>query len=292
MPSSSGIVERVTRVLGVPVGDARPLSGGDLASAWRVDTARGPVFAKTMDDAPPGTLRHEAAGLDWLRVAHGPAVPEVLGVDDGVLVLVWIEPGSVDRRSAEHFGVALATLHRHRCDAFGVTPPGGGTVGFLARNGVVDRPHERWGDFVAECRIGPLAVAADRSGVLPDGTRAALERVCDRLRDRDDDLAGPVEPPARLHGDLWGGNVVWGRDGRGRLVDPAAHGGHRETDLAMMRLFGGFPPAVFAAYAEAFPLAAGWQQRVELHQLVPLLVHACLFGGGYGVRVAEIAGRY
>ena len=104
--------------------------------------------------------------------------------------------------------------------------------------------------------------------------------------------AGPPEPPARLHGDLWAGNVLWSVGDRPWLIDPAAHGGHRETDLAMMRLFGGFGPATFAAYDEANPLADGWQERVALHQLDPLLVHACLFGGGYGARVAEIVSHY
>ncbi len=105
-------------------------------------------------------------------------------------------------------------------------------------------------------------------------------------------LSGPSEPPSRLHGDLWAGNVLWGLNDLPWLIDPAAHGGHRETDLAMMHLFGGFGPATFAAYDESYPLATGWRDRVALHQLDPLLVHACLFGGGYGSRVAEIVAQY
>jgi fructosamine-3-kinase len=115
-----------------------------------------------------------------------------------------------------------------------------------------------------------------------------VERVCGRIGD----LAGPAEPPARLHGDLWGGNVLAGADGRARLIDPAAYGGHREVDLAMLRLFGAPSERVFAAYDEAMPLADGHRERVGLWQLFPLLVHAALFGGSYGASVESAAVRY
>jgi fructosamine-3-kinase len=115
-----------------------------------------------------------------------------------------------------------------------------------------------------------------------------VERVCERIGE----LAGPPEPPARLHGDLWSGNVLAGADGRPWLVDPAAYGGHREVDLAMLRLFGAPSPRVLSAYEEAYPLAAGHEERVELWQLLPLLVHAVLFGGGYGASAERAARRY
>ena len=115
---------------------------------------------------------------------------------------------------------------------------------------------------------------------------AELERIADRL----EMLLGPEEPPARLHGDLWGGNRLVDRNGDNWLIDPAAFGGDREFDLAMMRLFGGFTETVFAAYEEVAPLAEGWADRVELHQLAPLVVHAIKFGGAY-VPAAERAIR-
>ncbi len=131
-----------------------------------------------------------------------------------------------------------------------------------------------------------LRLARDR-GAVTDADAAAVEAVVPRLAE-----LVPEEPPARLHGDLWNGNVLWGHD-RAWVIDPAAHGGHRESDLAMLALFG-LPhlPRVLDAYAEASPLADGWTDRVALHQLFPLLVHACLFGGGYGARAAEAARRY
>jgi fructosamine-3-kinase len=131
-------------------------------------------------------------------------------------------------------------------------------------------------------------VLAGDAAALPDRTIADLERVAGRLAA----LGGPAEPPARVHGDLWAGNRMIDRTGRSWLIDPAAHGGHREFDLAMMRLFGGFAAGCFDAYAEASPLADGWEERVPLHQIAPLVVHAIKFGGGYGPAAVEAIGRY
>jgi fructosamine-3-kinase len=145
-----------------------------------------------------------------------------------------------------------------------------------------------WPTFFAERRILPFVRrAVDRGALSPDES-TTFDRLCDRL----DDLAGPAEAPARIHGDLWSGNVLWGADGEAWLVDPAAHGGHRETDLAMLSLFDTSNPRMFAAYDEAAPLAAGWPDRVALHQLHPLLVHAVLFGRAYGAQATELARRY
>jgi len=149
-----------------------------------------------------------------------------------------------------------------------------------------NRPAGSWAEFYITRRLLPyLKLARDRKAMSADEA-AAVESVVRRI----DDLAGPDEPPARLHGDLWSGNVLWGLDGRAWLVDPAAYGGHRETDLALLSLFG-LPEQqrVLDAYRESSPLAEGWQDRVALHQLYPLLVHACHFGGGYGRRAGETA---
>lgn len=292
MTDPDDVARWVTGLLGQRCSGARRVTGGDISEAWMVDTETGPVFAKTKQGAPADFFTTEAAGLEWLRAPGVVAVPDVLGVDEHVLVLAFVEPGRPRSGSAEQLGVGLAHLHLRGAAGFGALPPGGGTAGFLGRLGVVDEVSPTWAEFFVTRRLEPLAAEADHRGALAGGTRGRLTRVAERLLDTGDDLAGPPQEPARLHGDLWGGNVLWGRDGRAWLIDPAAHGGHRETDLAMMHLFGGFPAATFAAYDEVAPPAPGRDDRVELHQLAPLLVHACLFGGSYGAEVDRISHRY
>jgi fructosamine-3-kinase len=136
--------------------------------------------------------------------------------------------------------------------------------------------------------VAPFARRAIDAGALDPRAAGQVDRLAARLPDR----AGPPEPPARVHGDLWSGNVHVGEGGEPWLVDPAAYGGHREVDLAMLALFGPLPAPAVAAYDEAFPLAPGWRDRLALWQLEPLLVHAALFGGGYGAAARSVLDRY
>jgi fructosamine-3-kinase len=284
--------------LGSEVADLRRVAGGDLNDAYAARLADGRlVFIKTSADAAPGSYAAEAAGLRWIAAAEGaPAVPEVLAVVDPpeqdpeprMLALSWVRPGRLSDSGTEALGRGLAALHRAGASAYGAAPPGapgGLRIGPLVLPaGLADSWAEAYGAF----RLRPLARrAAARGALAPDGL-AAVERVCERLPE----LVGPAEPPARLHGDLWGGNVLADGDGVPYLIDPAAHGGHREIDLAMLRLFGGPGERCFSAYAEAFPLADGHEERQELWQLFPLLVHAVLFGAGYGERAAAVARWY
>ena len=153
------------------------------------------------------------------------------------------------------------------------------------RNAPTPTGDPAWADWYAADRLLPYLRQARDAGDLTGAEARAVERVCDRLPE----LAGPAEPPARLHGDLWSGNVLWSGDGAW-LIDPAAHGGHRETDLAMLALFGcPHLATILDAYDEAAPLADGWRDRVPLHQLFPLLVHVVLFGRGYADQAAAAA---
>ncbi len=159
--------------------------------------------------------------------------------------------------------------------------------GFIATLPLPNRTAPTWPEFYATRRVLPyLKLAADR-GHIEEADAAQVETVVGGITE----LAGPEEPPARLHGDLWSGNIVWSAE-HGTLIDPAAHGGHRETDLAMLALFG-VPhlQRLLDAYQDETPLAEGWEQRQPLHQLFPLLVHAALFGGHYGHRAGEAATR-
>jgi fructosamine-3-kinase len=252
-----------------------PLGGGDVADAFRARLDDGTtVFAKTHPSAPPGFFSTEAAGLTWLREARAIPVPEVLAVSDEppLLILEWIEPGRPKRTTERDLGRALAALHASGAPSFGRQDRR--TTG---SRGLPNEPCATWVEFYADNRLLPLARLAADAGALPGAAIRELESVAARL----DELAGPPEPPARLHGDLWAGNRVVGAGGVSWLIDPAAFGGHREFDLAMMRLFGGYGDDCFAAYAEATPLAAGWVERVSLNQLAPLVVHAIKFGSSY-----------
>lgn len=266
----------VERSLGAAIVRAARVRGGDVAVAYALDLDDGRrVFAKTHASAPAGLFTTEATGLEWLRAADAIPVPEVLAVADqppNHLVLEWIAEGRPVPTTEAAFGRALAALHRAGAPSFGREDRR--TTG---SRGLPNEPRATWVEFYADNRLRPLARLARDAGALPSPTIAALERLADRLAD----FAGPAEPPARLHGDLWAGNRLVDTDGRSWLIDPAAHGGHREFDLAMMRLFGGFGEAAFAGYAEVFPLADGWRERVPLQQIAPLVVHAIKFGGGY-----------
>jgi fructosamine-3-kinase len=277
----------ISEVLGADVLDAARVHGGDVASSWRVELADGSrVFAKTHPTAPPLFFSTEAAGLRWLAAADAVAVPEVLAARDeqpNLLALAWIAEGRsrVSSGGEADFGRQLAALHGAGAPMFGREDRR--TTG---SRGLPNEPCATWAEFYATQRLFPLARLA--AGVLAPDTIAALEAVAGRL----DELGGPVEPAARLHGDLWAGNRLVDVDGRSWLIDPAAHGGHREFDLAMMRLFGGFGDECFAAYAEVHPLAAGWPDRIALHQIAPLVVHAIKFGGGYVGAATRAIDRY
>jgi fructosamine-3-kinase len=278
------IASRAEGLLEAAVVATTPVAGGDICTSTRLRLSDGTsALIKTRPHAPEDFFRTEAAGLSWLAAAGGVDVPDVLAVEPDCLILSWVEPGRPTSEAAEAFGRRLAETHLAGAPVFGTES---GEDGFIGTLPLPNRTAPTWPEFFATRRVLPyLKLARDR-GAVSASDADAVESVVRRIVD----LAGPDEPPARLHGDLWSGNVLWGQDGRTWVVDPAAHGGHRESDLAMLALFG-LPqlPRLLDAYQERAPLADGWVDRVALHQLFPLLVHACLFGGGYGPRAAEAA---
>jgi fructosamine-3-kinase len=273
--------------LGSAVRKASRLSGGDINDAFELELADGQrLFMKTNGSAPAGMFQAEARGLAWLAEARALAVPSVVAVGAdraSFLVLELVEPGPRRRGFDEELGRALAALHRASPGAFGLDHDN--FIGSLPQS---NRAHARWADFFQSERLEPQLRRATDQGRVTSGMRQGFARLFARLSE----LVGPEEPPARLHGDLWGGNLHVTAGGAPCLIDPAAYGGHREVDLAMMRLFGGFSERVFSAYFEAFPLAPGHGERVPLYQLYPLLVHVNLFGGGYAASVEHGLERY
>lgn len=279
--------EDVEQALAVDVVAARRVHGGDVAASFAIDLADGRhVFAKTHLTAPPGFFTTEAASLSWLREPAVVPVPDVLAVSDDppLLVLEWIEEGRPVGSTEAELGGALAALHGAGAPAFGRDDHRS-----TGSRGLPNEPCADWATFYATQRIAPLARMARDASAVPEHAIVRLDSLdADRLRE----IGGPPEPPARLHGDLWAGNRLVDRAGRSWLIDPASHGGHREFDLAMMRLFGGFGDDCYAAYADSFPLADGWRQRVALHQIAPLVIHAIKFGGGYRDAAADAIARY
>jgi fructosamine-3-kinase len=290
------IPEAAARAIGRPLAGARRVPGGDINDAWLVELEGGArAFVKSRAGARPGEYATEAAALRWLAdVPDGLPVPDVLAVSDAAagpadppfLALAWIDERRLDVAGEEALGRGLAHLHAAGAPAFGSPPPGAPLGGL--RLGAVELPAataDEWPAFYGEHRLAPLLRAAADRGALPPGGARAIEDVIARLPE----LSGPPEPPARLHGDLWSGNVLADGAGRPWLIDPAAYGGQREVDLAMLRLFGAPSQRTLAAYDEVLPLADGHERRVPLWQLFPLLVHAVLFGGGYGVSAVQAA---
>lgn len=282
----STFADAVSAAVGEPVALGATIGGGSISRVTTAETTSGRrLVVKSHTDAPDGMFACEARGLDWLRVAGGPRIPQVVAVSETAyrfIVLERIEHGRSDRRSDERLGQCLAALHRSGAPTFGLDH-----TNFLATIVQPNAQLATWPDFLAHRRLLPLTRMAVDSAVLPD----RLARAVDHLAHRCEEFTGPAEPPARLHGDLWSGNALVDLAGEPVLIDPAVYGGHREMDLAMMRLFGGFSETVFTAYDEAFPLASGHAERVAFNQIVPLLAHVILFGG-YVSQLSEVVGRY
>ncbi|MBA2954868.1 phosphotransferase [Nocardioides sp. MAH-18] len=281
------VARRAEELLGTSVVATAPVAGGDIATATRLRLSDGTTaLMKTLPHAPHDFFTDEADGLRWLgepAADGGVQVPEVLAADHECLIIRWVEPGKNTVDAASAFGRQLAATHAAGADGFGAAADG-----YIGKLPLPNRSADTWAEFYAVRRVLPyLKLARDRGAADADQA-ATIEALVARLP-----ALVPAEPPARLHGDLWNGNVLWGLDGNVWLIDPAAYGGHREVDLAMLTLFG-LPhlPRVLEAYDEAAPLADGWQDRTGLHQVFPLLVHACHFGGGYAARAAQAAAAY
>jgi fructosamine-3-kinase len=234
---------------------------------------------KRRTDAPPRFFEAEAAGLAWLADAGGARVASVVDVKPGHLVMEHIDEVQPTPRAARAFGEGLAVTHRAGAAAFGAPPDGYDGPLYIGNRPLPVAHEPSWGTFYARDRVLPYLEVAEKVGTVTDGAARAVREACERIAAGDFD---DEEPPARLHGDLWNGNVLWSAGGV-VLIDPAAHGGHRETDLAMLALFGcPYLEQVLLGYESVAPLGAGWRERILLHQLHPLAVHAAGHGKQYG----------
>jgi fructosamine-3-kinase len=302
----TALADRIAQLTGTPVTGLTLIGGQHLWQHYRGSLAGGrEIFVKHTERWPPDPLSSEAHGLRWIAEANAVPTPDVLGCDHGTLIMTWVPPSSPTPTSAERFGRALAHLHTTGAQfpqtapkaaetssgppasvpAFGAPWPG--FIASLPLDNTLVTGADAWPEWYASRRLLPFLRRAADAGTLGQDAIRAVETVIGQIGA----LAGPVEPPSRIHGDCWSGNVLWS-DGQGWLIDPAAHGGHRETDLAMLALFSApYLDRILAAYTETSPLAEGWRSRVPLHQLHPLLVHVCLFGASYASSVRDAAGQ-
>ncbi len=285
-----GVARQLQTRLDASVVRSRVVRGGDIHQAWQVHLDDGrPLFIKSSPDTAPGLFAAEAAGLQWLA-GFGGHTPKVVGFADrqgrlpGWLALAWVDSGGRSQGGA--FGADLAAIHNHSLAAPGWSRPG--FIGPLPQNnepvaGATDASiGERWASFWVERRLLPMAKMAGRR--LDSSCHGLIDEVCERCPE----LLADLPALAPLHGDLWGGNVLWAEAGP-LLIDPAVYAGDPEVDLAMMALFGGFDSHVWSAYHALRPRSAGFERRQALYQLWPLLGHVVLFGGGYAAGVERSA---
>ena len=279
--------------LGGPVEGGQPVYGGDINHAAQIAVNGTRYFVKWSREAPAAMFPAEADGLRRLAEAGEIRVPAVIALGDAgdgcpaFLALEWIETdgsGRAHDATMEEFGVRLAALHRHTASQHGLERDN-----FLGRLPQPNTPDPAWSVFYRDQRIRPQMALARERGLLPKRREDLLTRLMERLPDLLDDTA---LQPALLHGDLWGGNYLIDDRGEAVLIDPAVYYGHREMDLAMSALFGGFSQRFYDAYAAAYPLDPGYEDRQPLYQLYYILAHLNLFGESYGGRVDALAARY
>ncbi len=277
--------ERLSHSIG-PVLSTQALGGGCIHHAQRIDTHKGSYFFKWNQQNHLDNFEVEAKGLELLGKTKALQVPEVLAVVDvppyAGLLMEFIDPGNRNIPFWEALGRGLAALHRHTQPTFGLDH--NNYIGALPQS---NTRHDRWGNFFIEERLLPQLNMPQARRYVTGELRKRFDRLFDALEG-----FFPDEPPALLHGDLWGGNLLASIEGLPVLIDPAVYYGHREAELAFMGLFDGHPDAFYSAYQEAYPVSSGWRERLDIYNLYPLLVHVNLFGQGYVASVERILKRF
>ena len=264
-----------------------PLSGGSINDAFMIETAEGKYFLKyNRASAYPGMFEQEAKGLKILYDAGEIRVPELIGFGEAAeytyLVLEYLESTGRKQNFWEDFGRKLAFLHRHTNDYFGLDHDN--YIGSLKQ---YNKCYESWLQFFIEERLMVQMEMAGRSGLLSSSMQQAFERIFESL-----DSIFPDEPPALIHGDLWSGNFMVDEKGQACIIDPAVYYGHREADLAMTMVFGGFDSRFYSSYLEEYPLPDGWEHRSDIYKLYHIMNHLNIFGTGYYSQAIRLMNSY
>lgn len=263
------------------------VGGGSINDARKVDTSHGTFFAKINDAKEyPGMFEAEAKGLDFLIEQSDFQIPKPIatGVSDEIqwILMEYIDHSSKRPDYWEKFGVKLAKMHRKTNDKFGF-----GSDSYIGNLPQYNSYKPTWAEFFAENRIAPQLKTAKDQGYASDQMVKLLEKVISRS-----DQYFPVEPPSAIHGDLWTGNFTTNEIGEATIFDPSAYFGHREMDIAMSKLFGGFDSQFYEAYNQEYPLEKGWEERLPIADLYPLLAHLNIFGGTYAYQIMTILRKH
>ena len=293
MPLSRPLSEALCAHIGDRLGtivrskSERPVGGGSINDCYVLETTAGRFFVKTnAADRYPSMIAAEADGLKRLATTGAVRGPEVIAFgeeqDVSYLLLEHIDLGVMSERFWEASGQQLAALHRHTASTFGLDHDN-----FIGSLKQPNSPAADWPSFFMHQRLEPQLRMAREANRLDAGVAFRFERLFAKL-----EHLIPKDPPALLHGDLWSGNLLCDSKEQPVLIDPAVHYGHREMDIAMTRLFGGFDARFYSAYHSAYPLMSGWEERIDLCNLYPLLVHVNLFGGRFAAQVDAVLRRY
>lgn len=273
--------------LSAEISECRAIGGGSINDACKLQYGNSHFFVKWNDAGRyPGMFETEAKGLHLLKQSDALYIPEVIATaksnETSFILMEYIEQGRGDRHFWEVFGTRLAKMHRHTADSFGLDHDN--YIGSLPQ---YNAQKAGWPDFFTEQRLEPQLKMARDTGLADRSLSRSFQQLYNKMGD-----LFPTEPPALLHGDLWSGNYLCNSEKQAVLIDPAVYYGHREMDLGMSQLFGGFDAAFYTAYDAAWPLEKGWQQRLHLCNLYPLMVHVNLFGSGYLGQVKRILRHY
>lgn len=262
----------------------KSIHGDDINESAKIELESGDkLFVKWNNSAPDSMFSAEAKGLALLNDAGTHLkIPDSKLQKNHFLVLEWIDEGGGKTNSAYDFGVELAKLHQNSSNSFGLDHDN-----FIGRLPQSNQQHSNWPDFYAIERIEPQVKMGVESGKLTRSVLRDVQKLYSKLGS-----IFPTEKPALLHGDLWSGNYMFTKSGNASIYDPAVYYGHREMEIAMTRLFGGFSANFYEGYNNEYPLEPGFEDRVNICNLYPILVHANLFGGSYSRQAENIINRY
>lgn len=278
MISEEKIKKRIEEKLGSKIKSFSSLSGGCISDAFKISTENGTsFFLKYNPSASNNMFLKEANGLRELDKSNAIKIPEVLSVDEDYILLEFIASGNRKKKFFEDFGKSFAEMHKFKSDSFGFYENN-----YIGSNPQINIPDEKeksdWTAFYLNKRILFQLQLAEKLGNSTDELRKGISKLENKIEDI---IGHNSEKPSLLHGDIWGGNYMIDQNGNAVLIDPAVYYGHREADLGMTKLFGGFNSEFYKAYNESFPLEDGFDYRENIYKLYHVLNHLNLFGGGY-----------